>query len=63
MSNMTLKLMTFATEWLVMYPLKKGHTGRLVDLKQKNISQEQVELTSLSDIKVGNINLTTRCLI
>lgn len=24
-------------------PLKKGHTGRLVDLKQKNISQEQVE--------------------
>lgn len=23
--------------------LKKGRTGRLVDLKQKNISQEQVE--------------------
>ena len=39
--------------------LKKGHTGGLVDLKHKN----RLKLTSLSDIKVGNINLTTRCLI
>lgn len=63
MSNMTLKLMALAAEWIVVEYWKKGCTGRHTDLKQKNISQEQTANEKSFRHKSGNISLTIRYLV